>query len=77
MNTKFIEQALASLLPTHAHALPLELVNYAFRLLVQSRILSDGLKPEEEIARPHVCAEIACRRCVFLIIQRLVGVERN
>ena len=65
MSNKAIEQALATLLPTHAHALPPELVNHASALFVQSRSFSDSLKPAEEIGRPHVCAEIAYKRCVF------------
>ena len=65
MSNKAIEQALATLLPTHAHTLPVELVNHASALFVQSRSFSDSLKPAEEIARPHVCAEIACRRCLL------------
>lgn len=65
MGNKDIEQALVNLLPTHAHALPPELVNHASALLMQSRSYAGGLKAVEEIARPHACAEIACKRCVF------------
>ena len=61
MSNKAIEQALVVLLPTHAHALPPELIKLASALLVQSRSYSASLKPVEEIARPHVCAEIACK----------------
>ncbi|OJD27939.1 hypothetical protein ACJ73_00667 [Blastomyces percursus] len=62
MSNKSLEQALANLLPTHAEALPPELVKHASSLLAQSRTYGSSLKPEEEIARPYVCAEIACKR---------------
>ncbi|KLJ12892.1 hypothetical protein EMPG_12134 [Blastomyces silverae] len=62
MSNKSLEQALANLLPTHAGALPPELVQHASSLLAQSRTHGSSLKPEEEIARPYVCAEIACKR---------------
>ncbi|EEQ91821.1 uncharacterized protein BDCG_06941 [Blastomyces dermatitidis ER-3] len=62
MSNKSLEQALASLLPTHAEALPPELVKHASSLLAQSRTYGSSLKPEEEIARSYVCAEIACKR---------------
>ncbi|OAX78369.1 hypothetical protein ACJ72_07326 [Emergomyces africanus] len=62
MSNKSLEQALANLLPTHAEALPSELVKHASILLAQSRSYGSSLKPEEEIARPYVCAEIACKR---------------
>ncbi|PGH04306.1 hypothetical protein AJ79_07154 [Helicocarpus griseus UAMH5409] len=62
MSNKSLEQALANLLPTHAEALPPELIKHASSLLAQSRSYGSSLKPEEEIARPYVCAEIACRR---------------
>ncbi|KAG5298632.1 origin recognition complex subunit 6 (ORC6) [Histoplasma ohiense] len=62
MSNKSLEQALANLLPTHAEALPPELVKHAASLLAQSRTYGSSLKPEEEIARPYVCAEIACKR---------------
>ncbi|OJD12228.1 hypothetical protein AJ78_07133 [Emergomyces pasteurianus Ep9510] len=62
MSNKSLEQALANLLPTHAEALPPELVKHASSLLAQSRSYGSSLKPEEEIARPYVCAEIACKR---------------
>ena len=47
---------------THANDLPQELLSYAMSLVAQSRSFSSSLKPEEEIARPYACAEIACRR---------------
>ncbi|PGH17092.1 hypothetical protein AJ80_04965 [Polytolypa hystricis UAMH7299] len=62
MSNRPIEQALANLLPTHAEALPSELIQHATNLLAQSRSYGSSLKPEEEIARPHACAEIACKR---------------
>ncbi|PGH03475.1 hypothetical protein GX51_04050 [Blastomyces parvus] len=62
MSNKSLEQALANLLPTHAEALPPELVKHASSLLAQSRTYCSSLKPEEEIARPYICAEIACKR---------------
>jgi hypothetical protein len=57
-----IEQVLSTLLPTHADELPPELVRLAQSLVAQSRSFSTTLKPEEEIARPYACAEIACKR---------------
>jgi len=64
MNSRPVEQALATLLPTHANELPPELISLAQSLVAQSRSYSTSLKPEEEIARPYACAEIACRRSV-------------
>ncbi|KAK2754829.1 hypothetical protein FQN54_006722 [Arachnomyces sp. PD_36] len=62
MSNKSLEQALSQLLPTHDNDLPPELVNLSISLLAQSRSYASSLKPEEEIARPYVCAEIACKR---------------
>ncbi|KAI5291084.1 hypothetical protein KEM54_006398 [Ascosphaera aggregata] len=62
MSNKSIEQALAHLIPTHADALPPEIVSLASSLYAQSWNHGSALKPEEEIARPHACAEIACKR---------------
>ncbi|GAQ42017.1 hypothetical protein ABZX51_005598 [Aspergillus tubingensis] len=62
MNNRPVEQALATLLPTHAQDLPQELLSLAISLVAQSRSFSSSLKPEEEIARPYACAEIACKR---------------
>ncbi|RAL15737.1 uncharacterized protein BO97DRAFT_361820, partial [Aspergillus homomorphus CBS 101889] len=62
MNNRPVEQALATLLPTHAQDLPPDLLSLAISLVAQSRSFSASLKPEEEIARPYACAEIACRR---------------
>ena len=71
MNNRPVEQALNILLPTHANDLPPELVSLASSLVAQSRSFSTSLKPEEEIARPHACAEIACKRCVQITVTRL------
>ncbi|CRG83888.1 hypothetical protein PISL3812_01244 [Talaromyces islandicus] len=62
MNHRPVEQALATLLPTHANEIPPDLLSLAQSLLAQSRSYATSLKPEEEIARPFACAEIACRR---------------
>ncbi|KAJ5584906.1 Origin recognition complex subunit 6 [Penicillium hispanicum] len=62
MNNRPVEQALGILVPTHANDLPQELLSLALSLVAQSRSFSTSLKPEEEIARPYACAEIACRR---------------
>ncbi|EED13145.1 conserved hypothetical protein [Talaromyces stipitatus ATCC 10500] len=61
-NKRPVERALATLLPTHENEMPSELLRLAQSLFAQSRSYSSSLKPEEEIARPHACAEIACRR---------------
>ncbi|PLB47536.1 hypothetical protein P170DRAFT_510365 [Aspergillus steynii IBT 23096] len=62
MNNRPVEQALGTLVPTHANDIPQELLSLALSLVAQSRSLSASLKPEEEIARPYACAEIACKR---------------
>ncbi|PLN83929.1 origin recognition complex, subunit 6 [Aspergillus taichungensis] len=62
MNNRPVEQALATLVPTHANDLPSELVSLALSLVAQSRSFASSLRPEEEIARPFACSEIACRR---------------
>ncbi|KAJ6164751.1 Origin recognition complex subunit 6 [Penicillium chermesinum] len=62
MNNRQVEQAIGNLLPTHANDIPQELLSLATSLVAQSRSFSASLKPEEEIARPYACAEIACRR---------------
>ena len=67
MNRTPIERDLATLLPTHADDLPRELLSLSQSLFAQSRGFSTSLKPEEEIARSHACAEIACKRCVQLL----------
>ena len=65
MNNRPVEQALNTLVPTHANDLPQELLSLALILVAQSRSFSSSLKPEEEIARPYACAEIASRRYVL------------
>ncbi|RMJ22373.1 hypothetical protein PHISP_06757 [Aspergillus sp. HF37] len=62
MNNRPVEQALAKLLPTHANELPEELLSLSLSLVAQSRSFSTSLRPEEEIARPYACAELACKR---------------
>lgn len=62
MNNRPVEQALAKLLPTHANDLPEELLSLSLSLVAQSRSFSTSLRPEEEIARPYACAELACKR---------------
>lgn len=61
MATTSVETSLSSLLPTLNGNLPPELVHLATSLLAQSRTRLN-LKPNEEIARPYACAEIACKR---------------
>jgi origin recognition complex subunit 6 len=56
-----VETSLSSLLPTLNGNLPPELVHLATSLLAQSRTRLN-LKPNEEIARPYACAEVACKR---------------
>ncbi|RDW79037.1 uncharacterized protein DSM5745_05889 [Aspergillus mulundensis] len=62
MNNRPVDQALATLLPTHAQDLPQELRSLALSFVAQSRSSSSSLRPDEEIARPFACAELACRR---------------
>ena len=62
MSTTDIQHALISLLPTLNGTIPPELTNLATSILAQSRTCAANLKPEEEIARPYACAEIACKR---------------
>ncbi|KAL4961740.1 uncharacterized protein BDV14DRAFT_119646 [Aspergillus stella-maris] len=62
MNNRPVEQALATLLPTHANDIPPELRSLALSFVAQSRSLASSLKPDEEIARPFACAELACKR---------------
>src|SRR2546421_5911671 len=61
MATTSVETSLSSLLPTLNGNLPPELVHLATSLLAQSRTRLT-LKPNEEIARPYACAQIACKR---------------
>ncbi|KAF2813502.1 uncharacterized protein BDZ99DRAFT_496476 [Mytilinidion resinicola] len=60
--SKAIEQSLTGLIPTLSGPLPPDLINLALALLTQSRSKASSLKPEEEIARPYACAQIACER---------------
>lgn len=72
MNNRPVEQSLNTLLPTHANDLPPELVSLASSLVAQSRSFSASLKPEEEIARPYACAEIACRRYANIYLSKML-----
>ncbi|KAL5048704.1 hypothetical protein BDW71DRAFT_177311 [Aspergillus fruticulosus] len=62
MNNRPVDQALTTLLPTHAQDIPQELRSLALSFVAQSRSSSSSLKPDEEIARPFACAELACKR---------------
>ncbi|KKY27467.1 hypothetical protein UCRPC4_g01062 [Phaeomoniella chlamydospora] len=57
-----IEHSLNVILPTYNNDFPAELRNLSTALLAQSRSRAPALKPDEEIARPYACAEIACKR---------------
>ncbi|KAL4863981.1 hypothetical protein BDV12DRAFT_176815 [Aspergillus spectabilis] len=74
MNNRPVEQALATLLPTHANDIPQELRSLALSFVAQSRSFSASLKPDEEIARPFACAELACRKLArALKLPQLLG----
>ncbi|KAF2869619.1 origin recognition complex, subunit 6 [Massariosphaeria phaeospora] len=62
MSKATVEQALTGLLPTINGPLPDELIEFAVSLLTRSRSVTYGLKPDEEIARPYACAQLACER---------------
>ncbi|KAF2447883.1 hypothetical protein P171DRAFT_408421 [Karstenula rhodostoma CBS 690.94] len=62
MSKANIEQALTGLIPTLPGPLPPELVDLALSLLARSRSVAHSLKPDEEIARPYACAQLACER---------------
>ncbi|KAI9894973.1 MAG: hypothetical protein M1814_000194 [Vezdaea aestivalis] len=62
MASRVIGDALQSLLPAANPPLPPSLVQTALSILAQSRTRAGSLKPEEEIARPYVCAHMACER---------------
>ncbi|KAF2656587.1 hypothetical protein K491DRAFT_677891 [Lophiostoma macrostomum CBS 122681] len=62
MNRASIEQALTGLMPTLNGPLPPELMDLALSLLARSRNVAQSLKPDEEIARPYACAQLACER---------------
>ncbi|OCK79875.1 hypothetical protein K432DRAFT_354063 [Lepidopterella palustris CBS 459.81] len=59
---KSIEQSLIGLIPSFSGPLPPDLINLALSLLAQSRSKASSLRPEEEIARPYACAQLACER---------------
>jgi hypothetical protein len=60
-----VQQALNTIIPRRSGALPPELVDLANSLLAQSRNKCSSLKPEEEVARTYVCANIACERYIY------------
>ncbi|KAF2622124.1 hypothetical protein BU25DRAFT_215535 [Macroventuria anomochaeta] len=62
MSRASIEQALTGLVPTLNGPLPPELIDVALSLLARSRSVAHSLKPDEEIARPYACAQLACER---------------
>ncbi|KAF2202148.1 hypothetical protein GQ43DRAFT_414254 [Delitschia confertaspora ATCC 74209] len=57
-----VEQILTSLIPTFNDPLPPELLDLAVSLLARSRSVATSLKPDEEIARPYACCQLACER---------------
>ncbi|KAF2832788.1 hypothetical protein CC86DRAFT_337689 [Ophiobolus disseminans] len=62
MSRASVEQALTGLIPALNGPLPPELVELALSLLARSRSVAGSLKPDEEIARPYACAQLACER---------------
>lgn len=62
MSKATTEQALTGLIPALSGPLPAELVDLALSLLARSRSVAHSLKPDEEIARPYACAQMACER---------------
>lgn len=62
MSRATIEQSLNGLVPTLNGILPSELVELSLSLLALSRSAAHSLKPDEEIARPYACAQLACER---------------
>jgi origin recognition complex subunit 6 len=62
MSKANIEQALTGLIPTLNGPLPAELLELALSLLTRSRSVATSMKPDEEIARPYACAQLACER---------------
>ncbi|KAH7080611.1 origin recognition complex, subunit 6, partial [Paraphoma chrysanthemicola] len=62
MSKSSVEQALTGLVPALNGPLPPELVELALSLLARSRSVANSLKPDEEIARPYACAQLACER---------------
>ncbi|KAF2032518.1 hypothetical protein EK21DRAFT_60770 [Setomelanomma holmii] len=62
MSKSSVEQALTGLVPALNGPLPPELVELTLSLLARSRSVANSLKPDEEIARPYACAQLACER---------------
>ncbi|KAH7096066.1 origin recognition complex subunit 6-domain-containing protein [Paraphoma chrysanthemicola] len=62
MSRSSVEQALTGLVPALNGPLPPDLVELALSLLARSRSVANSLKPDEEIARPYACAQLACER---------------
>ncbi|KAF2260846.1 hypothetical protein CC78DRAFT_536144 [Lojkania enalia] len=62
MSRASIEQALTTLIPTFNSPLPVDLIELSLSLLARSRSVAHSLKPDEEIARPYACAQLACER---------------
>jgi origin recognition complex subunit 6 len=67
MSRASIEQALTGLIPTLNGPLPPELIELALSLLTRSQTVATSMKPDEQIARPYACAQLACERycCIF------------
>uniref|UniRef100_A0A060TCY8 ARAD1D46750p n=1 Tax=Blastobotrys adeninivorans TaxID=409370 RepID=A0A060TCY8_BLAAD len=61
MDRKLITIALQSLLPTYTEAFPADLVQLSGNIYVQSKSRVP-LRPEEEPARMHLCANLAIQR---------------
>ena len=57
-----VEPSLNILLPTYNNEFPAELLDLANALLAQTQSRAAALKPDEQIAMPYACAEIACKR---------------
>ena len=68
MSRASIEQALTGLVPALNGPLPPELIELALSLLARSRSVATSLKPDEEIARPYACAQLACVRFARRIV---------
>lgn len=62
MSKASVEQALSGLVPALNGPLPPELLELALSFLARSRSVASSLKPDEEIARPYACAQLACER---------------
>lgn len=80
MSRASIEQALTGLIPAISGPIPPELIEIALSLLARSRSVAQSLKPDEEIARPYACAQLACERYdiyLQLMLIALTSTERN